>query len=150
MMGGILIILICWEPEREKLDVRYLVSAGFVRGHVTLQLCAVAEGVGTQWTAEALLVLLVSVFDVFLQRRQTLVAAVAVRTREQLGEVVWSTGQQVCGRGQRSNDQGWRIDRSMYGGVVVPRSQIKWESHRKKTTIFFSPTVFLYNSFIRI
>lgn len=87
----------------------YLVSGGFVSGHVTLQLHAMAEGISTQWTAEALLVLLVPVFDVFLQRRQTFVAAVAVRTREQLGEVVRSTGQQVCrrGKGPKSNNKGF-------------------------------------------
>lgn len=79
----------------------YLVSSGFVRGHVTLQLRAVAEGVGAQRTGEALLVLLVAVFDVFLQRRQTLVAAVAVRTGEQLGEVIRCAGKQVCSRRQR-------------------------------------------------
>ena len=81
----------------------YLVSCGFVRGHVTLQLRAVAEGVGAQRAGEALLVLLVTIFDVFLQRRQAFVAAVAVRTGEQLGKVVRCTGRQVC-RGQRSTD----------------------------------------------
>lgn len=76
--------------------VSHLVSGGLVRGHVTLQLRAVAEGVGTQRAAEDLLVLLVAIFDVFLQRRQALVAAVAVWTGEQLGEVVRCAGQQVC------------------------------------------------------
>ena len=97
--------------------VSHLVSGGLVRGHVTLQLRAVAEGVGTQRAAEALLVLLVAIFDVFLQRRQALVAAVAVRTGEQLGEVVRCAGQQVCRerrrrRGQRSVQQ--EVDLSCY------------------------------------
>lgn len=86
----------------------YLVAGRFVGGHVTLQLCAVAEGVGTQQTAEALLVLFVPILDVFLQRCQTLVAAVAVWTCEQLGKVVWRARQQVCSRGskgQKSNNE---------------------------------------------
>lgn len=87
--------------------VSYLVSGGFVRGHVTLQLRAVAEGVGAQRAGEALLVLLVPIFDVFLQRRQALVAAVAVWTGEQLGEVVRCAGQQVCS--QRSKVRPWRL-----------------------------------------
>lgn len=55
-----------------------------------------AEGVGTQLAGEALLVVLVAIFDVFLQRCQAFVAAVAVRTGEQLGEVVRCARQQVC------------------------------------------------------
>lgn len=47
----------------------YLLSRGFMRGHVTLQLSAVAESVGAQRAGKALLSPLVSVFDVFLQRR---------------------------------------------------------------------------------
>ncbi len=74
----------------------YLVLGRFVRGHVTLQLCAVAEGVGTQRAGEALLVFLVPIFDVFLQRRQTFVSAVAVRTGEQLCEVIRCARHQVC------------------------------------------------------
>lgn len=49
--------------------VTYLLSRRFMCGHVTLQLSAVAEGVGAQRAGEALLGPLVSVFDVFLQRR---------------------------------------------------------------------------------
>lgn len=102
----------------------YLVSGGFVRGHVTLQLCAVAEGVGTQRTGEALLVLLVPIFDVFLQRCQTFVAAVAVRTREQLGEVVRSARKQICSRGKgvRSSNEGWWTNSCTtgYNSVLVP------------------------------
>lgn len=78
--------------------VFYLLSAGFVRGHVTLQLRAVAEGVGAHRAGEALLVLLMAILDVFLQRRKPLVATVAVRAGEQLGEVVRCAGQQVCSR----------------------------------------------------
>lgn len=59
-----------------------------MRGHVTLQLRAVAEGVAAQRAGEALLVPLVPILDVLLQRRQPLVAAVAVRTGEQLGKVI--------------------------------------------------------------
>lgn len=66
----------------------YLLSGGSVHGHVTLQLRAAAEGIGAQWAGEALLILLVAILDVFLQRRQPLVAALAVRAGEQLGEVV--------------------------------------------------------------
>lgn len=82
----------------------YLVSGRLVCGHVTIQLSAVAEGFGAQRAGEALLVPLVAILDVFLQRRQALVAAVAVRTREQLGEVVRRARRQVCrsevGRGR--------------------------------------------------
>lgn len=81
---------------RVSAGVFYLVSGGFVRGHVTLQLCAVAESVGTQRAGEALLVLLVPIFDVFLQRRQPFVSAVTVRTGEQLGKVIRCAGHQVC------------------------------------------------------
>lgn len=64
----------------------YLLLAGFVCGHVTLQLRA----------AEALLVLLVPVLDVLLQRRQAFVAALTVGTGEQLGEVVSGGTLQLC------------------------------------------------------
>lgn len=47
----------------------YLLSRGFMRDHVTLQLSPVVEGVGAQRAGEALLGPLVSVFDVFFQRR---------------------------------------------------------------------------------
>lgn len=76
----------------------YLFSGWLVRGHVTLQLRAVAEGVGAQWAGEALLVLLVAILDVFFQRCQTLVAALAVRTGEHLGKGVRCAGQQVWTR----------------------------------------------------
>lgn len=69
---------------------------------MTLQLSAVAEGVGAERTGDALLVLLVSVLDVLLQGRQPLVAAVAVRTGEELGEVVRCAGCQVCSHIHRS------------------------------------------------
>lgn len=78
------------------IGVRYLVSGRLVRGHVTVQLSTVAESFGAQRAGEALLVLLVTVLDVFLQRRQALVAAVTVRTREQLGKVILRVGSQVC------------------------------------------------------
>lgn len=55
---------------------------------MALQLGAAGEDVAAKRAAEALLVLLVTILDVFLQRRHTFVAAVAVRTGEQLGEVV--------------------------------------------------------------
>lgn len=66
----------------------YLLFAGFVCGQVTLQLRAAAQGVAAERAAEALLVLLVPIPDVFLQRRQAFVAALTERTGEQLGEVV--------------------------------------------------------------
>ncbi len=92
--------------QRVHSGVFYLVSGGFVRGHVALQLCAVAEGVSTQRAAKALLILLMAIFDVFLQRRQALVATVTVRTGEQLGEVIRCARQQICSqRGQRSEGQ---------------------------------------------
>lgn len=59
-----------------------------MHGHVTLQLCAAAKGIGAQRAGEALLILLVAILDVFFQRRQPLVAALAVRAGEQLGKVV--------------------------------------------------------------
>ncbi|TNN28180.1 hypothetical protein EYF80_061674 [Liparis tanakae] len=79
--------------------VSYLVSGRSVRGHVTLQLGVVAEAVAAQRAADALLVPLVPVLDVLLQGRQALVAALAVRTREHLGEGVGGAGRQVCGGG---------------------------------------------------
>lgn len=78
------------------IGVRYLVSGRLVCGHVTVQLSTVAESFSAQRAGEALLVLLVTVLDVFLQRRQALVAAVAVWTREQLGEVILRVGSKVC------------------------------------------------------
>lgn len=72
-----------------------------MHGHVALQLGALAEGVGAQRTSEGVLVLLVAILDVLLQGRQPFVAALAVRTREQLSEVVGSAGGQIC-TGQRS------------------------------------------------
>lgn len=66
----------------------YLLSRGFVHGHVTLQLRAAAKGIAAQQAAEALLILLMAILDVFFQRRQPLVTALAVRAGEQLGEVV--------------------------------------------------------------
>lgn len=48
------------------IGVRYLVSGRLVRGHVTVQLSTVAESFGAQRAGEALLVLLVTVLDVFL------------------------------------------------------------------------------------
>ena len=73
----------------------YLISAGLVCGHVALQLCAVREGVGAQRAWDALLVLLVAVLDVLLQGRQPLVAPVAVRAGQELGEVVRRAAGQV-------------------------------------------------------
>lgn len=74
----------------------YLLFAGFVCCHVTLQLRAAAQGVAAERAAEALLVLLVPILDVFLQRRQAFVAALTVRTGEQLGEVVRCVTLQLC------------------------------------------------------
>lgn len=65
-------------------------------GHVTLQLGPLGEGFGTQQTGEGLLCVLMSILDVLLQRSQSLVPALAVRTGEQLGEVVCGAGRQVC------------------------------------------------------
>lgn len=93
--------LLTEKTQRGKGRRVYLLSVGFVRGHVTLQLRAAAEGVGAQRAGEALLVLLVAVLDVLLQRRQALVAAVAVPAGEQLGEVIRRAGQQVCRDGSR-------------------------------------------------
>lgn len=87
----------------------HLVSGGLVGCHVTLQLRAVAEGVGTQRAGEALVVLLMTVFDVFLQRRQTFIAAVTVRTCEQLGEVVGNAGRQLCTHREGSKVREWRL-----------------------------------------
>lgn len=67
-----------------------------MRRHVTLQLRAVAEGVGAQQAGEALLILLMAILDVFFQRCQTLVAALTVWAGEQLGKGVRCAGQQVC------------------------------------------------------
>jgi len=72
-----------------------LVAGGLVRGHVALQLRAVGEGVVAQRAGEVLLVLLVAVLDVLLQRRQPLVAAVAVGAGQQLGEGIWRSRWQV-------------------------------------------------------
>lgn len=58
-------------------------------GHVSVQLCAVGESVAAQRTAKVVLALLVSVFNVFLQRGVTLVTARAVRTGEELRKRVW-------------------------------------------------------------
>lgn len=66
----------------------YLLSAGLVGARVPLQLCAAGEDLAAERAAEALLVLLMTILDVFFQRRHTFVAAVAVRTGEQLGEVI--------------------------------------------------------------
>lgn len=74
----------------------YLLSAGFVGGHVTLQLSAVVEGIAAERAGEALLLLLMPIFDVFLQRGNPFVTAVAVRTGKQLGEVIRCVVQQVC------------------------------------------------------
>lgn len=79
-----------------RAKVCYLLFAGLVCGHVTLQLCAAAEGLAAEQAAEALLVLLMSILDVFLQRRQAFVAAVAIRTGEQLCEVVRCVTPQLC------------------------------------------------------
>lgn len=79
-----------------RAQVCYLLFAGLVYGHVTLQLRAAAEGLAAERAADALLVLLVPILDVFLQRRQAFVAAVAVRTGEQLGEVVRCVTLQLC------------------------------------------------------
>lgn len=73
----------------------YLLSRGFMRGHVTLQLSAVAEGVSAQRADKALLGPLVSVFDVFLERCQPLVAAVTIWAGEQLGKVIRCASHQV-------------------------------------------------------
>ena len=56
-----------------------------------LQLRTVSEAVAALGAVEALLCLLVSVFDVLLQGAVTLVAASAVRAGEQLGEGVRSS-----------------------------------------------------------
>lgn len=74
----------------------YLLFAGLVCGHVTLQLRAAAEGVAAERAAEALLAPLVPVLDVLLQGRQALVAALTVGTGEQLGEVVRCVALQLC------------------------------------------------------
>jgi anti-sigma-K factor RskA len=66
-----------------------------VRGHVSLQLRAVGEGVAAVGAAEVVLALLVAVLDVLLQGRQPLVAPVAVRAGQELGEVVRRAAGQV-------------------------------------------------------
>lgn len=53
--------------EGGRVQVCYLLFAGLVCGHVTLQLCAAAEGVAAERAAEALLAPLVPVLDVLLQ-----------------------------------------------------------------------------------
>lgn len=74
----------------------YLISPWLVRGHMPLQLCAVGEGLTAQGAGHALLVLLMAVLDVLLERCQPLVAPVAVRAGQQLGECIWSPRWQVC------------------------------------------------------
>lgn len=82
--------------DGRRLQVCYLLFAGFVCGHVTLQLRAAAQGLTAERAGQALLVLLVPILDVFLQRRQALVAALTVRTGEQLGKVVRRVTLQLC------------------------------------------------------
>ena len=62
-----------------------------MRGCVAVELRAVGEGIAAEGAAEAVLTLLVAVFDVLLQGGVALVAARAVRAGEQLGEGVWSS-----------------------------------------------------------
>lgn len=72
---------------------------------MALQLRAMGEGLGAQRAGDALLVLLVAILDVLLQRRQALVAPVAVRAGQELGEIVWGARWQVC------TGKGWEVSR---------------------------------------
>lgn len=62
---------------------------------MTLQLSTVVKGIAAERAGEALLLLLVPVFDVLLQRGHPFVTTVAVRTGKQLGEVIRCVAQQV-------------------------------------------------------
>lgn len=72
-----------------------------MRGHVALQLGAVGEGVVAERAGKVLLVLLMAVLDVLLERRQPLVAPVAVGAGQQLGEGIWRSRWQVWSGGWR-------------------------------------------------
>lgn len=60
-----------------------------------LELGAVGKRVATKRAGKVLFILLVAVLDVLLQRRQALVAAVAVGAGQQLGKSIWSSRWQV-------------------------------------------------------
>lgn len=70
-----------------------------MRGHVALQLGAVGEGVVAERAGEVLLILLMAVLDVLLERRQPLVAPVAIGAGQQLGEGIWRSRWQVWSGG---------------------------------------------------
>lgn len=78
-----------------------------MRGHVALQLGAVGEGVVAERAGEVLLILLMAVLDVLLERRQPLVASVAVGAGQQLGEGIWRSRWQVWSGQAGRRERGW-------------------------------------------
>lgn len=103
-----------------------LIPGGLVCGHVALQLGAVGEGVVAERAGEVLLILLMAVLDVLLERRQPLVAPVAVGAGQQLGEgiwrsrwQVWSSGWGQFGEGQKGK---WREGEKGKAGQKVSES----------------------------
>lgn len=79
---------------------------------MTLELGSICEGVAAQGAAEVVLVLLMAVLDVFLQRREALVASVTIRAGEQLGKSIWRSweGKSTKGCGQSPRCPATRSD----------------------------------------
>lgn len=69
----------------------HLICPWLVRHHMPLELGAIGKRVVTERARKVLFVLLMAVFDVFLQGCQTLVAPVAVGAGQQLGKSIWSS-----------------------------------------------------------
>lgn len=105
-----------------------LIPGGLVRGHVALQLGAVGEGVVAERAGKVLLVLLMAVLDVLLERRQPLVAPVAVGAGQQLGKGIWRSRWQVWsgGLGRVRRREGGRERR----GKRAKRSVNQWQPNR--------------------
>lgn len=70
---------------------------------MAIQLCAVGESVAADLAGKALLVLLVPVLDVLLEGSKPLVATVAVRAGQQLGEVIWRPECEICPKPRDQN-----------------------------------------------
>lgn len=100
----------------------HLICPRLVRHHMPLELGAVGERVATKRAGKVLLILLVAVLDVFLQRRQALVATVAVGAGQQLGKSIWSSRWQVCSREARGRGAGQKVSKSMAANGLAARA----------------------------
>lgn len=78
----------CYRGQQLLIQTTYWISSWFVWRHVAVELRSVRKRVTAQGAAEVIFVFFMAVFNVFLQRGETLVPPIAVWAGEQLGKRV--------------------------------------------------------------